>query len=350
MKYINKFLVPFKRKSNISSFKNILVVSNTGVGDTVLASPAIKTLRKSFPNIHITFLINKKMYPLFEGFEYVDDFLLFSTGFFNQFLLIKELRKKQIDTIFLFHSNGPGDIFFSILSGANNILKMTGNINHEFKSIFLNKLEDKYQHIIEEKIDLVRIFNPRIIDTVMELPKKFSIKNDILNKNSDFKYIGLQLATQDLYKIWPIENFIELTKKILDNYKCKIILFGANDFEKELASKLDYALSSNKNIVNLSGKTSIDSLPFYLKELDLLVTNDTGTMHIAIALDTPTISLFSPTDSKIFGPYQRFDIHKVIQKDGYFINNVPKKKRSQEAMKLISVEEVFESAKKVFND
>ncbi len=348
IKYINKILPFFKKPSDKSYFKNILVVSNTGLGDTILSTPAIKTLKKSFPNIHITFLINKKIYPLFKGFYYVDDFILYSKGFLNQLKIVKKLREKNIDTIFLFHSNGPEDIFFSILSGAQNILKMTDNQNHEFKNIFLNKPNNNLQHNIEKKLDLVRLYNPSTIDTLMEISKKFYNKKlDTLKKNGN-KLIGFQIGAQNRYKIWPIENFIELANKILNEQNdIKIVILGVTKEEKKLSRKFLQSIDQKGKILNYCCKTKIKELPFLVNSLNLLITNDTGTMHLAIALKVPTISLFSPTNSKIIGPFQDFYIHKVIQKDGTFVNNKPKKQRGQEAMKLIGVDEVFNLLKKV---
>ena len=148
LEQVNKILPFFKKQSEIDSFKNILVVSNTGLGDTLLSTPSIVSLRKSFPEISLTFLINKKMFPLFDGFEFIDDFILYSSGFLYQFKIISEIRSREIDTIFLFHSNGPEDIFFSVLGGARNILKTTDNVNHKFLKIFLNSANIEYKHNI----------------------------------------------------------------------------------------------------------------------------------------------------------------------------------------------------------
>ena len=98
---INKLLPYFKKKSNLQCLKKILVVSNTGLGDTILSTPAIITLKKSFPDKHITFMVHKKMFPLFKDFEYVDDFEIYRSGFFNQISTVLKLRKRRIDTIFL---------------------------------------------------------------------------------------------------------------------------------------------------------------------------------------------------------------------------------------------------------
>ena len=97
----------------------------------------------------------------------------------------------------------------------------------------------------------------------------------------------------------------------------------------------------------MCGKCKIEELPYLINNLKMLITNDTGTMHLAIALKTPTISLFSATTAKGIGAYQDLKIHKTIQKDGSFIQKLPKKQRDNSAMKLISVEEVYEKYKEL---
>ena len=170
---INTFLIHIKKQSNTNIFQNILVVSNTGLGDTILSTPSIISLRKSFPDLKITFMVKKSHSPLFEKFEFVDDLILYSSGFLNQIKIIFNLKRKKIDTIFLFHSNGPEDVFFSILCGAKNIFKMTDNHNHDFKKIFLNKANNLCQHDIEKKLDLIRFYSPTYTSTEMKISRHF---------------------------------------------------------------------------------------------------------------------------------------------------------------------------------
>jgi len=345
---INRLLPRFKKPSDPNVFKNILVVSNSGLGDTILSTPAILSLRKSFPEIHITFMLNKKIFPLFKGFEYVDDFMLYSSGLFAQLGIVFQLRKKSIDTIFLFHSNGPEDIFFSILSGASNILKMTDNPNHQFKDIFLNKPNSIEQHDIEKKLDLVRIYKAKNLIKDMMIPKHFYKCNDFFYKEKDFVYIGLQLGAQDKYKMWPVEKFISLAQKLQRKFvNIKFVILGSTKYEKGLAKKFISGFGSLGSVIDLCGKSSIKELPSLLNELNLLITNDTGTLHLAVALQKKTVSLFGPTNSKEFGPYQDSNLHNVIQADGFFVNQKPKKLRSQKGMELINVDVVFDSAKRL---
>jgi ADP-heptose:LPS heptosyltransferase len=180
----------------------------------------------------------------------------------------------------------------------------------------------------------------------MLIPKHFYSENSYLKKDPGIKYIGMQLGAQDIYKMWPIDNFICLAEKICKEFSnIKFVMLGSTKYEQNLVKKFQLGFSGSDLIVNLCGNSSIKSLPKILNDLELVITNDTGTLHLAIALQIKTVSLFGPTDSRVFGPYQDLDIHKVIQKDGGFVNDLPKKQRSQEGMRLIKVDDVYCSIK-----
>ena len=337
------------RKEQIHEEKinKIIVLSNTALGDTILSTPVIKTLKKSFPNIYIVFMVNKKIYPLFKDYEYADEVVTYNKNFWGIIKHIFYIRKNEFDSIFLAHSNGPQDLFIALASNIPNIHKAINypnKVSFEFLKLIKNNINSKkYQHIIEHRLDTVRYLNPSIIDSTIDIPKKFYKK---MKKNDDKFTIGLQLGAADVYKIWPIENFIKLTNELIKfNNKIIIVILGIKS-EQGLAYQLLQSAIDKKRVINYCGKTSIAELPTLINSLDLLVTNDTGTLHLSIALKKSSISLFSPTDSKIFGPYQDFNKHIVIQKNGNFINSKPKKNRNQDAMKLITVEEVYENAVK----
>jgi len=176
----------------------------------------------------------------------------------------------------------------------------------------------------------------------MLIPKHFYSENSYLKKDPGIKYIGMQLGAQDIYKMWPIDNFICLAEKICKEFSnIKFVMLGSTKYEQNLVKKFQLGFNKSDLLVNLCGNSSLQSLPKILNDLELLITNDTGTLHLAIALQIKTVSLFGPTDSKIFGPYQDFNLHEVIQVDGSIVNNVPKKQRGQEGMALISVDKVF---------
>ncbi len=334
------FLKSKKYKINnietLKSPKTFLVISNTALGDTILSTPAIKSLKKSFPDSKIIAVLKSSFAPLFYNFKYIDEIIEYDGKYRNFFSTIKKVKKHNSDIALIFHSNSPQDIQLCVLSNIPFILKTV--TNSEYKNFLSYRFKKKVQHTIEDRIELIRLIGAKNIDTTMEI-SPLNDKN-LENKFKKYKnYIGFQIGAADKYKIWPIENFIELAKKLKNE---KILITGIKS-EWNLAQKI---IKECPNVLNLCGKCSIKELPYLIKELKLLITNDTGTMHLAISIKIPTLSLFSATSSKGIGPYQDIDLHKVIQKDGSFIQKLSKKERDDSAMRLIDVNEVYKKVKK----
>lgn len=348
IQWSNKVLFYF-RKNNLkhtSKLHHILVISNTALGDTILSTPVIRSLKKSFPNSKLTLMINKNLYTLFKDYEYIDELICYKKSFWGLLSHIWYIKRNKIDSLFFLHSNGPQDLFLALASKAEHIHKAINypnKLSKEFSSLIVHKVhENKEQHIIEHRLDTIRYLNPKYIEYTLDLPKKYLTQTK-QRKNGKI-HIGIQLGAADIYKMWPLECFIQLINMLLTNPKIHIFLLGIEK-ESSLAQKVQQNTNFQR-VLNYCGKTSIEELPNMVMNLDLLITNDTGTLHVAIALNVKTVSLFSPTSSKIFGPYQSLDKHIVIQKNGDFINNKPKKERDQSAMKLIHIDEVYAATQK----
>ncbi|TAL25056.1 MAG: lipopolysaccharide heptosyltransferase family protein, partial [Nitrospirae bacterium] len=148
--------------------KRFLVISSTALGDTLLSTPALKSLRKSFPEAEITTLVNKDISPLFKNFKYTDDVILYHGGYKKFLKTLNEIREKKPEAVLIFHGNGPQDIAFSVLSGANFILKHPTKSPH--KKYLSFDFEQKYQHTIEDRLDMVRMIGGTLIEKTMEIP------------------------------------------------------------------------------------------------------------------------------------------------------------------------------------
>lgn len=120
--------------------------------------------------------------------------------------------------------------------------------------------------------------------------------------------VGLQLGSRRLSRQWPPENFAALAARLMAEHQAGIVLLGAPE-EKSLAETFLQHLAANdpyapSRIINLTGRTSMDELAGVLAHLDLLVTTDTGPMHLAAAVKTPILALFiGPAFCHETGPY-----------------------------------------------
>ncbi len=324
-----------------TDLKSILVFSNTALGDTLLSTPAIASLKKSFPAAKLTLFVHRAMAPLFEGLESVDDIVLYHGGFRRFIRTVLALRKACPEITLLLHSNAPQDIPMAVISGARIILKPS--TTSEYKHYLSYQFAPKVQHVIEERLDLVRLLGGKHLTTRMSLPTRYAQRRPgILAQppGGARKIIGFQPGAANVFKMWPAENFAALADWLTQTPEgIEIVITGSRQ-ERSLARSI-IDTCSTRHIYNLCGRYGIQDLPYLLREFDLLVSNDTGTMHLAIALGVPTLCLFGPTSAELIGPYQDRERHRVIQKAGESIVGIPKKKRTDMTMRSITVDEVF---------
>lgn len=326
-----------------ADLKSILVFSNTALGDTLLSTPAIASLKKSFPAARLTLFVHRAMAPLFEGLDPVDDIVLYHGGFRKFIGTVLALRKARPEAALLFHSNAPQDIPMAVLSGARIILKPP--TTSEYKRYLSYQFAPKAQHVVEERLDLVRLLGGKQLTTRMSLPARYGEPRKgffTQLREGARKIIGFQPGAANMFKMWPAENFAALADRLAQRLEDIEIVITGSRKERALAQKI-IDLCTTRHIHNLCGKYDLQELPFLVGEFDLLVSNDTGTMHLAIALGMPTLCLFGPTSAELIGPHQDLDRHRVIQKTGESIAGIPKKKRTDSAMRLITVDEVFQT-------
>jgi ADP-heptose:LPS heptosyltransferase len=320
--------------------QNILVFSNTAMGDTLLSTPAMFNLRQCFPEARICLFIHKNMRPMFEGLPFIDHMINFHGSYHHFRETIDKLRHFNPDIALLLHSNAPQDIPMAILAGARIILKP--ETKSQFRNYLSLQMDNTGQHIIQERNRLVAALGCKPTHIRMHLPDRYRNKD-----RGNRIRIGFQLGAADGYKMWPTEKFAALaTLLIQENDQIDIILTGSHG-ERNLCSILESEIGSQR-IKNECGRWDIRDLPNLLASLDLLITNDTGTLHVAIALGIPTLSLFSPTPSLVFGPLQDLTIHKVIEKPP-FKSDMPKKQRGTEEISQITPAEVFQVALDMIN-
>lgn len=326
-----------------TDLKSILVFSNTALGDTLLSTPAIVSLRQSFPEARLTLFVHRNMAPLFEGFEHVDTVVRYHGGFKRFVRTVLELREAHPEAALLLHSNAPQDIAMAVLSGARIILKPP--TTSEYRQYLSCQFVPKFQHVIEERLDLVRLLGATRITTRMSLPARYGGRRpDILARlpAGARRIVGFQPGAANLFKMWPAENFAALADRLAQTLENIEIVITGSRKERLHAQKI-LSLCATSHVHNYCGNFNVQELPFLVREFDMLVSNDTGTMHLAVALGVPTLCLFGPTSAELIGPYQDLDKHRVIQKAGESIDGIPKKKRTDSTMRLITVDEVFQA-------
>jgi ADP-heptose:LPS heptosyltransferase len=328
--------------------KCILAVSSTAIGDTLFSTPAIHTLRRKFPEARIVGLLHRRTAELFRHYRELDEIVLLRHGLLRTALALRHTRP---DVAVILHGNEPEASMLAYLSGAKFILKHPKR--HPAPQFLSRRNGDEdydplTEHAIVSRLRLAGWLGADTSDTRMrlELPPATSARAAELLRahsvNDGDLCIGLQPGAATRYKMWPDTAFMLLAHRLMHHCpNCKILLLGSKQ-EWPLCETIKTGVRDH-SLINLAGAYPLPVLPALVQRLSLLVTNDTGTMHVAIALGVPTVSLFAATDPAGTGPLQDLERHRVIVKPPTCHPCVTKRCNTPFCMDQITVEEVFQA-------
>lgn len=348
-----RFIVNQSRRFNIPERSEIrppnrfLIVSTTGIGDTLWGTPAIRALKEAYPKGFVGVLTTEIGAELLRGNPYIDRFFIFRRGFrfFPLLKLLKELRQARFDIAFIFHASDRIIWPLIFFTGAFQIIGVIGQ-NKGLDFILTKAIEQEDVHGVEMRFKLLRevgvfcstVHQPEIYISEEERGKTTKILRDI--RLDDGFLIGLHPGAQKSYKCWSAERFIETGRRLVELMGCRLIVTGNRKEQKlcdDIASRITGAVS-------IAGRTTLRETASIVEKMRLFVTNDTGPMHIAFALGTPTIALFGPTNPELCGPYNAKDV-VIVKKPPICDPCIGKKCLKPACMEQITVEEVMEKAR-----
>ncbi len=350
IKVVINFFNAIGIKKNLYRIKpeRFLIMSTTGIGDTLWGTPAIRALKETFPESYIGVLTNPSGFELLKENPNINDLFIFRRGLGGIFSLpglLNALRKKKFEVSFIFHASDRIIWPVSFFTGASEIIGIKGQ-NKDLDFVLTRAIDlQKDIHGIETRLKLVQNVGASTIDRTIsvhltskdrEIAERFLKNNDI---NEGLLLVGLHPGAQKPFKCWPSKNFIAVGNILADKFRCKIIVTG-DAAEKALAQDV---ASKVKVATSVAGRFSLRETAAIIEKMDIFITNDTGPMHIALALKTLTIALFSPTDPKLCGPYNA-ESATVIAKPPLCDPCIGKKCDKPKCMEQITVEEVVAKA------
>ncbi len=292
-----KFFI--RRKTNKTPPSRILIVSTTALGDTLWATPAIESLKKSNPNAFLAVLTSSIGNEVLKTNPWIDAIFLLKKPFlFNVLQLWRPLRKANFDTIIVFHASQR--LVFPLISllGAQTILG-TEKINKGLDSLFTDLLPAKYQHEIVRRLELVQKIGSHIhTEHLVFIPDSHAVAPFVLSK----PYIILHPGAKDPFKRWPEEHFAFIGRYLLE--RGYPILISGNSDEKKIVENVASQIPGSTIIP----PSSLHSFAKLLQNAHLLITNDSGPLHLAAALRCKAIAIYGPTDPNLCGPHKMKNI------------------------------------------
>jgi ADP-heptose:LPS heptosyltransferase len=291
--------------------KNILVIRNDRFGEFLLIIPAIRAVKESFPGSKIILAAGPDLLELAKKVSYADDVILWEGGkrsIFDTIIFSRILRKKSIDMAVVMNPSKYSNLAIFMAGIPERI-----GYNHKWDFLLTKRIEDLkhlgQKHEVEYNLDLVRTIGADTKD------KSISIdigKTDFHLAGGSKEFIVIHPWTSDPIKQWPPERFRELALRLAKELNTDIVIIGGKD---ELKKSAGYD-NLNGRIFNLTGKTTLPQLASLLKASKLLISGDSGPVHLACSVGASVIAIFRNDipgkGSKRWGPWGKNNI--VIEK------------------------------------
>lgn len=315
--FLDRYTARYGRLQDVSTFSrdiqfdNIVIYSTTALGDFMFNTPAIRAIRERYPDAHITLVASEKNRELVENGRDYNRVIYWNSKIKTLGPLLKSLREHQPDLAIILHSHLPYDVISAVMSGAKYILR--DNYSSGISGLekwLTNYVFHYYGHFIRRKLELISILGCRSDDPTMEIPAPYQRAE----KQSAWITIGFQLGASTESRCWPVSHYIKLAERLTaDDENVKIVLIGGGaDRGKAQQFMQGISASTAERVDDRIGKTGLQQMITLLDGFDLLVTGDTGPLHVAIALKVKTIGLFVTADPRTTGPIQDLTLHRII--------------------------------------
>jgi heptosyltransferase-2 len=300
------------------AIKRILVRGPNWLGDAVMCEPALRGLRRLFPDAQIALLVKPAVADLFTGHPALTRVLTYDSkgchaGLFGKWALAEQLRRQSFDLALLFQ-NAFEAAFLTFLAG---VPRRYGYATDGRSLLLSNPVAVPDRRALTHQVryywDLLKPLgltgDPPAPELVVSPEEEQAMAERLAQGGLTANDVVVGINPGSTYggaKRWLPERYAEATERLCRtlresrNQQVGVVIFGAKG-EERLGREIAARLSSPSLV--LSGATTIRELMAALKRCAMLLTNDTGPMHIASAFQVPLVAIFGPTDWRTTSPF-----------------------------------------------
>ncbi len=273
----------------------ILIVKLSSLGDLFHALPAVHCLKQHF-KAEIHWAVQKEYEVLCKCFTDVNRVIpVDRRSFFpNLRNLASELRQIEYDMVIDMQGLLKSALVARLARGRERI---GPSFHREGSALFYNRVagpRNLERHAVDQIMDVVRMLGAPA--SRVEFPVRFPDMHVIGRRPR----VALLPLSRWVSKNWPPESFVQVAKKIKEKKEGSFFVLGG-DGDAEFCGRIQRDIG--EGAVSMAGRLSLPALGGFLKQMDLVIANDTGPVHMAVVTGTPTVVIFGPTDPRRTGPY-----------------------------------------------
>ncbi len=293
--------------------KNILFITCSRIGDAVLTTGILAEIERRYPSAKVTIAVDPLPAPLFEDYPLLDGFIVFAKERHSKHWLTlwKQVFKKRWDWVIDLRGSA---ISYGLWAKKRSVWKSKpGDPRHKVEQVSALvgfETSNPTLWFSKERLSRLSSSNPTLSssDSPLSSSDLFRGSKDSCNKCENDEempsYLAVAPAANWIGKQWPIESFTELLKRFMEKYlDAKVAVFAA-PHEKNIVEPMLKELPADRVLSLIDSGLSLADTAACIKQCKAFIGNDSGLMHIAAAVGTPTIGLFGPSREKNYGPWQ----------------------------------------------
>ena len=319
------YYTPGMPKLTHDKIERIVVRGTNWVGDAVMTIPALRQLRRLFPDAHITLATRSWAHGLFEDVDFIDDLMVHEgSGLRSVVQQVREWRRRNFDLAVIL----PNSLETALVASLARVPLRIGYATEGRQRLLthplaLPQLRDSehevfhYLNIIarlEWLVNREQSFLDTQPDASLEVTDtRKAAARKLLRANGIKGFPGITDgrplialcpgSTNSRAKRWPADRYAALADRFIKECGAEVLLVGS-PAEEDVSQEVRRQMRNTPVVV--TGKTDLSELVAVLSLVDLLVTNDTGPAHIAAALSRPTLVIFGPTNPLTTRPFSPF--------------------------------------------
>lgn len=323
----------------------ILVTDTMHIGDILFATPFLRALRRAYPDADITIMVKEECADVMRYNPHINQLMLINkdmhhSNFLNIFRMCRSLRRNNYDMVINLHAVD----WISIIALFATKKFRTGFSAPLFRKFFTLPVMPDYEiHSVKNYLNImIALGKAEYIDNDgLEMHTNLETDNNIneiwksLNIPPEKKVIGLNPGGTWTTKQWSATGFARLIE-IIDHEGMVPVLFGGKA-DTDIAD--DILRQTDIKPIILTGRLSLLELASALRHCSVLVTNDSGPMHIAVSQGVPVAAIFGPSDSRRYAPYG--DKNIIIKADYECIPCNKRECPTTHCMTSITPEKIF---------
>lgn len=292
--------------------KKILIIKLGAIGDVMMAVPSFQALKEKYPDSRVTLLTGSWSRPIVDRNPFIDEIIeidekiFWKKRIFELIKLFARLRGKNFDAVYVMHWSNLFNLFVYLMG-----IQERAGFNRGGHGRFLTTKADyaeetRRKHVVQMYLDLVspgmdmKRYPMKIYIEAAELERLVSVPgvNRVFTGNKCIVGIvpggGVNPHRKVIAKRWPAGNYLQLIDRIMENKECFVALFGS-ETDRDVMEYLTERIRKRERLINCMDKFDLRTTAALLGRCRVVISNDTGLLHVAAGTGAATLGIFGPT-------------------------------------------------------